>query len=65
MTPQKQIVVEIDEGGEYTVDLLNFNGKGCDKALADVTGLDIQKNVVTKPEYQQMPLQKKVQVIKR
>lgn len=50
---QKIVVVEIDDQGNSSLDLQNFQGTGCDKAARDFIGNDTVKSDKKKAEYYQ------------
>jgi hypothetical protein len=55
----KKIIVEIDENGDPSIDLIGFNGKGCAKVLEDFAGDNKAKLVRSKPEINQTTAVKK------
>lgn len=47
----KLIEVEIDEDGNFSVDLTGFNGKGCSDVMKAFDGLGATTKAIKKPEY--------------
>ena len=48
---EKEIVIEIDEQGNCSMDLEGFHGKGCADVAKDFQGKDVVKNVRNKQEF--------------
>jgi len=48
---EKTTTITIDEGGNSTLDLEGFAGKGCEKAFDDFLGGDMVKSERKKPAY--------------
>ena len=48
---KKTITITIDEGGNSTLDLEGFAGKGCERAFDDFRGGDMVKVEQKKPAY--------------
>jgi hypothetical protein len=59
---QKTIIVELDEFGNSSIDLLHFAGKGCAKTAADFTGSDKVTKTVVKREYAIEPVKQTTKV---
>ncbi len=62
----KIVTIEIDAEGNSTLDLVGFQGRGCDKVAAEFGGADAVLKSEKKREYAIEPAQKqKVQVQKQ
>lgn len=53
---EKVVMIEIDEKGESSIDLLGFQGKGCADVAKAFKGRDTVKRGVTKREFHIEPV---------
>lgn len=51
MSKDRTITIEIDQMGNASIDLENFQGQGCAKVVADFRGGDIVTKAVNKREF--------------